>query len=58
MNPVPIHAESAKDDATVMAAEVVVDGADAFGFKFQEQRVDELHDVVASPSGEHGVGLR
>ena len=46
-DPIAIHPESSEKDTAVVPAQPTIEGAHALGTQGKENRVDELHDVVA-----------
>ena len=56
-HPVVVDAKGSKKDMSVVAAQVAVEGPDAFSAQVEEYGVDELNDVVASQAGEYAGEL-
>ena len=48
VDPIVVHAKGTHDDFAVVFSQILVDGEYSFGFQFEENRIDDLCDVVAS----------
>ena len=47
-----VDAEGTEEDTSVMTTQVAIERPDALGTKVEEDRVDELYDVIAAEAGE------